>query len=133
MKTSFHFSRFGLIVLAISLLIEFTMVTSPATNLRWFDGEYSREFEAGQTFKVNELILLASADHLREVGQNAAISKLEIFANGSRVCINDSPVLGYGDCIWKPAPGKYRLQAVATDEDGGVGKSDEIAVVIERP
>jgi hypothetical protein len=113
--------------------VEFTMMKSPTATLRWFDGEYSREFESGKSFKVGELILLASADH-RDVGHDAKISKLEIFANGSRVCIEDSPVLGFGgECIWKPSPGKYRLQTVATDEDGAVGKSDEIEIVIERP
>ncbi|HTG94988.1 MAG TPA: hypothetical protein VL866_20490 [Pyrinomonadaceae bacterium] len=113
--------------------VEFTMMKPPSAALRWFDGEYSRELEAGKPFKVSELILLACADH-PDVGNDAKISKLEIFANGFRVCIDDSPVLGFGgECIWKPSPGKYKLQTVATDEDGAVGKSDEIEIVIERP
>ena len=37
------------------------------------------------------------------------------------------------ECVWRPAPGKYKLQAVATDVDGMVGKSEVIEVVIERP
>jgi hypothetical protein len=82
--------------------------------------------------KVSELLLLPSAEHM-EVGHDAKISKLEIFANGLRLCTDDSPQLGYGECLWKPSPGKYRLQTVATDEDGAVGKSDEMEVVIESP
>ena len=81
--------------------------------------------------KFSELVLVPSADH-REVGHDAKISKLEVFVNGRRLCTDDSPQLGYGECIWNPSPGKYRLQTVATDEDGAVGKSDEIEVVIEN-
>ena len=53
--------------------------------------------------------------------------------NGVRLCTTDSPQLGFGECLWKPSPGKYRLQTVATDEDGAIGKSEEIEVVIESP
>ena len=67
------------------------------------------------------------------LGQDAKISKLEIFVNGVRLCTNDSSQLGFGECLWKPSPGKYRLQTVATDEDGAIGKSEEIEVVIESP
>ena len=112
--------------------VEFTMMTPPEARLRWFDGEYSREFEAGKSMKLSELVLLPSADH-SHVGHDAKISKLEVFVNGVRLCTDDSTQTGYGECIWKPSPGKYRLQTVATDEDGAVGKSDEIEVVIERP
>jgi len=115
-----------------SQYVEFTMMRPPEARLRWFDGEYSREFEAGKSMKFSELLLLPSADH-GEVGHDATISKLEIFVNGVRLCTDDSPQLGYGECIWRPSPGKYRLQTVATDEDGAVGKSDEIEVVIESP
>ena len=115
-----------------SQTVEFTMMTPPEAYLRWFDGEYSRAFEAGKSMKFSELVLLPSADH-REVGQDAKISKLEIFVNGVRLCTNDSPQLGFGECLWKPSPGKYRLQTVATDEDGAIGKSEEIEVVIESP
>jgi hypothetical protein len=115
-----------------SQYVEFTMMRPPEAQLRWFDGEYSREFEAGKSMKFSELVLLPSADH-REVGHDAKISKLEIFVNGVRLCTNDSPQLGFGECLWKPSPGKYRLQTVATDEDGAIGKSEEIEVVIESP
>ena len=112
--------------------VEFTMMRPPKARLRYYDGEYSRDFEAGKSMKVSELLLLPSAEHM-EVGHDAKISKLEIFANGLRLCTEDSPQLGYGECLWKPSPGKYRLQTVATDEDGAVGKSDEMEVVIESP
>jgi hypothetical protein len=115
-----------------SQYVEFTMMRPPEAHLRWFDGEYSREFEAGKSMKFSELVLLPSAEH-REVGYDVKISKLEIFLNGIRLCTDDSPQPGYGECIWRPSPGKYRLQTVATDEDGAVGKSDEIEVVIESP
>jgi hypothetical protein len=140
-KLNFCYRRCRLQAIAIdengvetrSEYVEFKMMKSPTATLRWFDGEYSRKFETGKPFKVSELILLASADH-PDVGHDAKISKLEIFANGVRVCVDDSPVFGFGgECIWKPSPGKYRLQTVATDEDGAVGKSDEIEIVIERP
>jgi hypothetical protein len=36
-------------------------------------------------------------------------------------------------CVWKPTPGEYKLQTLATDEDGAVGKSEVIEVIIERP
>jgi hypothetical protein len=53
--------------------VEFTMMRPPKARLRWFDGEYSREFEAGKSMKVSELLLLPSAEHL-EVGHDAKIS-----------------------------------------------------------
>jgi hypothetical protein len=115
-----------------SQYVEFTMMRPPEAHLRWFDGKYSREFEAGKSVKFSELLLVPSAYH-PEIGHNAKISKLEIFVNGLRLCTDDSAQLGYGECTWRPSPGKYRLQTVATDEDGAVGKSDEIEVVIESP
>lgn len=115
-----------------SQYVEFTMMRPPEAHLRWFDGEYSREFEAGKSMKLSELVLVPSADH-QEVGHDAKISKLEIFVNGLRLCTDDSPQHGWGECTWRPSPGKYRLQTVATDEDGAVGKSDEIEVIIESP
>ena len=112
--------------------LEFTMMAPPQADLRWFDGEYSREFEPGKPFKVNQLILLPRADN--KIGHDAKITKLEIFANGERICTEDSPTLGFGEeCAWTPSPGKYKLQTVATDEDGAVGKSKVIEVIIERP
>jgi hypothetical protein len=66
--------------------------------------------------KVRELILLPSADH-PEVGHDSKIAKLEVFASGVRICMEDSPQLGYGvECVWKPSPGKYKLQTVATED-----------------
>jgi hypothetical protein len=113
--------------------LEFTMRESPKPRLSWFDGEYARDFDIGKPFKVNELILSAVAD--QEFSNDSKITKIEIFANGLPICIDDSPTpFGYaGECTWKPSPGKYRLQAVATNADGAVGKSDQIVVTIERP
>ena len=113
--------------------VQFTVAKPPTATLRWFDGEYSREFETGKPFKLSELILLPSAYYL-DVDHDAKIVKLEVFVSGVRICMDDSAELGYGaECLWKPSPGKYKLQIVATDEDGAVGKSDEIEVLIERP
>lgn len=114
--------------------LEFTMMEPPKARLTWFDGEYAHNFEDGKTFKVNELLLVASAGH-EQMGNDAEINKIEIFANGALVCTDDSPTpFGFsGECVWKPSPGKYRLQVVATDSDGAVGKSEVFEVTIERP
>lgn len=110
----------------------FTMMEAPKADLRWFDGEYSREFQPGKTFRVNQLILFPRARH--ELALGGKIAKLEVFANGERICTEDSPMAGLGgQCVWKPSPGKHKLQTVATDDDGAVGKSAVIEVIIERP
>lgn len=116
-----------------SEFLEFTMMEPPKTWLSWFDGEFVRDFDTAKPFKVSELILAAAADH--EFSNDARIIKIEIFANGLPICTDDSPsALGLAaDCLWKPSPGKYRLQAAATDADGAVGKSDLIEVIIEKP
>ena len=112
--------------------LELTVMEPPRAQLRWFDGKYSREFQAGKPFKDGVVILLPQARH--ENIQEAKIAKLEVFANGERVCAENSPAAGFGErCFWKPTPGKYKLQTVATDEDGAVGKSEVIEVIIDRP
>ena len=65
----------------------------------------------------------------------ADIRKIEILIDGKVVCTDNDPQdPGLNtDCVWTPAPGRYKLQAVATDVDGAVGKSEVIEVVIERP
>jgi uncharacterized protein DUF11 len=110
----------------------FTMMEPPKADLSWFDGKYSRDFEPGKEFRVNQLILLPRARH--ELALEGKIAKLEVFANGERICTDESPMAGFGgECIWKPSPGKHKLQTIATDEDGAVGKSAIIEVIIERP
>jgi hypothetical protein len=100
-----------------------------------FDGEYVRQFEDTKaTLKVNsELILMAAASY--QPFEETEIVKMDIFVDGRLLCSDDEPAqVGYGSkCVWKPSPGKYKLQAVATDVDGAVGKSEVIEVVIERP
>jgi hypothetical protein len=109
-----------------------TMMEPPHADLIWFDGKYGREFEPGKPFRVSQLILFPRARH--KIGLEGKIAKLEVFANGERICTDDSPMSGFGgECVWKPSPGKHKLQTVATDEDGAVGKSAVIEVVIERP
>ena len=115
-----------------STKLEFIMMEPPRANLRWFDGRYSREFEPGKPFKDRVLILLPQAHH--EIDHGAKIAKLEVLVNGERICTQDSPTHGFGgQCFWKPTPGKYKLQTLATDQDGAVGKSEVIEVMIERP
>jgi hypothetical protein len=110
----------------------FTMMEAPKADLNWFDGKYSREFQPGKPFRVNQLILFPRARH--ELALGGKIAKLEVLANGERICTEDSPMGGLGrECVWKPSPGKHKLQTVATDEDGAVGKSAVIEVIIERP
>ena len=110
----------------------FTMMEAPKAYLNWVDGEYSREFQPGKPFRVNQLILFPRARH--ELALGGKIAKLEVFANGERICSEDSPMAGLGGrCVWKPSPGKHKLQTVATDQDGAVGKSAVIEVIIDRP
>ena len=110
--------------------VELTMIDPPKPLLRWFDGEHTQEFEPGKTFKVNQLILLAVTDGWSQV----EVTKFEVLVNGVHLCTDDSPTLNYAEeCRWTPAPGKYKLQVIATDIDGGVGKSEPIEVIIERP
>ena len=65
----------------------------------------------------------------------AEIGKVEIFIDGKVVCTDNQPEHPglRTDCVWRPAPGRYKLHVVATDVDGAVGKSEVIEVVIERP
>ncbi|HEU4507715.1 MAG TPA: hypothetical protein VFR78_05720 [Pyrinomonadaceae bacterium] len=110
----------------------FTMMEAPKAYLNWSDGEYSREFEPGKLFRVNQLVLFPRARH--QLALDGKIAKLEVFVDGEPICTEDSPTFGLGQqCVWKASPGMHKLQTVATDEDGAVGKSEVIEVVIERP
>ena len=112
--------------------VEFTVVDAPKPSVRWFDGEYSQAIEPGQTFKVTQLVLMYSAVY--ETLFEGHVTKLEVLANGVPVCRDDAPEFDSAEaCEWKPAPGKYKLQVIATDADGAVGKSEPIQITIERP
>ena len=116
-------------------VVAFLIVASPAIpNVRWYDGAYLQPFEPQKTLKVNELILVTSPMHENQV-YAAGIRKIQIFIDGKLVCTDNHPQdTGLKtDCVWRPVPGRYKLQAVATDEDGEAGKSEVIEVVIERP
>lgn len=115
--------------------VEFTIRSTPAVTLYWFDGEYIHEIEAGKPLKVsNEVILHASGVH-GDTFNEADIVKTEIFVDNALVCTIDEAKRPWSEynCAWRPSPGKYKLHAVTTDEDGAVGKSEVIEVVIERP
>ena len=112
--------------------VEFIITDPPKPSVSWYDGEYSRGFEPGQTFKANELVLMYVAEYEHTFG--AEITKIEVQANGTTVCTDTAPVFGGAEaCVWRPAPGKYKLQVIATDADGAVGKSDPFEITIERP
>jgi len=115
--------------------VEFTIRSTPLVTLYWFDGEYIHEIEPGQTLKMsNELRLHASGSH-QDSFYESDIVKTEIFVDNALVCTIDEANRNWYDynCVWRPAPGKYKLHAVTTDENGAVGKSEVIEVVIERP
>ena len=115
--------------------VEFTVRSTPEVTLYWYDGEYIHEIEAGKPLKVsNELRLHASGSHQDSFNQ-ADIIKTEIFVDNALVCtIDEANRYWYEyNCVWRPSPGRYKLHAVTTDEDGAVGKSEVIEIVIERP
>jgi hypothetical protein len=115
--------------------VEFTVASNPMAKLYWYDGEYLQEFEPGKPLKVsNELTLHASGVH-EESFNEADIVKTEIFVDNVLVCTIDETNRYWHEynCVWRPSPGKYKLHAVTRDEDGAVGKSEVIEVVIERP
>ena len=115
--------------------VDFIIVDAPKPEVRWFDGEYLAPFEPRPTFKVSQLTFAYSAGHEDESMFAARITKLELLANGVSVCSDSAPVSGSAEkCVWTPpAPGKYKLQVIATDEDGAIGKSEPIEITIERP
>jgi hypothetical protein len=114
--------------------IEFILASAPTTSLGWFDGESYQQFEPGKIVKAGALILVPSAEYEEDV-YAAKLAKIDIFVDGVLVCTDKEPMVANSDfeCVWRPAPGKYKLHAVATDVDGMVGKSEVIEVVIERP
>jgi hypothetical protein len=115
-----------------SEVVEFTILNPPATTIAWMEGESAYEFDTGQPMKVSQLVLVGWGEPEQFYG--AEVKKVEIFANGELLCSHDASVFGVGgECVWRPRPGKYKLQAVAIDADGGVGKSPLIEVIIESP
>ena len=114
--------------------MEFIFASAPTTTLAWHDGESYQQFEPGKAVKATALSLVSSAEYENDV-YAAKIAKIEFFVNGVLVCTDKQPMDPSSDfeCVWRPAPGKYKLQAVATDVDGMVGKSEVIEVMIERP
>jgi hypothetical protein len=112
--------------------VEYTIVDPPYPSVSWYDGEYIHSFEAGQTYKVSQLILMSSA--IYQPMFEGRVTKLEVLANGTPICADNAPQHGAAEkCLWIPAPGKYKLQVIANDADGAVGKSDPIEITIERP
>ena len=83
---------------------------------------------------TDELRLHASGAHDDSFNE-AEIVKTEIFVDNALVCTIDEANRYWHDynCVWRPSPGKYKLHAITTDEDGAVGKSEVIEVVIEKP
>jgi hypothetical protein len=114
--------------------MEFILASAPTVSLAWYDGEYLQPFEPGKVVKASALSLVPSAEYENDV-YAAPIARIDIFVDGVLVCADKQPMTPNSDfeCVWRPAPGKYKLQAVATDVDGMVGKSEVIEVVIERP
>lgn len=115
--------------------VAFILVSPPNVRIAWRDEDYVREFEPGTPLKVNNEVVLVAAASYDDTDDDPDITKVEIFVDGRLVCTNDQPTqIGFGsNSVWKPSPGKYRLQAVVTDRDGVVGKSEVIEVIIERP
>ena len=112
--------------------VEYKVVDPPMPSVSWFDGEYIRPFEPGQTFKVSQLVLMYSAVYVPMF--EGHVTKLEVLANGLAVCTDNAPNNGGAEkCVWTPSVGKYKLQVIATDADGAVGKSEPIEITIERP
>ncbi len=116
---------------------EFVLTDSPETTLSWFDGEYIRQFDSRTEFKVNELVLVGEAQYKSESSE-AGLSKMEYFVDGNLICTKGEQKGGFFDsskgCIWKiPSSGQYKLQAVATNEDGMVGRSRVVDVTIQKP
>jgi uncharacterized repeat protein (TIGR01451 family) len=118
----------------VSEFVEFTFASAPTADLSWFDGEYLHRFEPGKALKAIELALVPSADYENDF-YAAKLARIDIFIDGVLYCTDKAPMVPNSDfeCIWRPAPGKYKLHAVATDVDGMVGKTEVIEVVIERP
>ena len=115
-----------------SEFVEVTILSPPTTSLYWSDGESMSEFDTSKPMKVSELILIGVGEPEEYFG--AEVKKVEIFANGELLCSDEWPGSAEGEeCHWRPRPGKYKLQAVATDADGAVGKSALIEVVIDKP
>jgi hypothetical protein len=116
-----------------SEFVEFTVMEPPEVQLYWFDGEYSRDFEDGATFKVSKLNLVAAASHRRSF-EHADIAKIEFLVNGKSILTLSESDTDSMSCLWTNiSPGLYKLQAVATDTDGAIGRSRVIEVKIERP
>jgi hypothetical protein len=114
-----------------SAQVEFILAQPPHVELRWFDGQYSQSFEDKKSFKVEELLLLPGASPEGEGAAN--VVKLEVFKDGKLFCsqaVNNN-IFASAKCQWNGIrPGRYQFQAVATDEDGAVGKSPVITVTI---
>lgn len=114
--------------------VEFTVMEAPRAELSWFDGEYRKDFTENQSFSVREMILAGVASP-QGVGA-AKVVKLEVFKDGILFCSEDvdDSIFAHAECEWRNIqPGQYKLQVVATDEDGAVGKSKVITVTITRP
>src|SRR5262249_40020509 len=110
--------------------VEFRISSVPTTTLYWYDGEYIHEIEPGQSLKGNEIKLHASGAH-DDTFNEAPIVKAEIFVNNALVCTIDETKRAWYeyDCVLRPSPGRYKLHAITTDEDGAKGKSEVIEVV----
>ena len=123
----------------ISESVVFVVAETVLAEVRWFDGEFFQDFDTQTEFKVNELVLAPNVQHKTDSSPDAKFLKFEYYVNSNLICTTGEPQGGghfvpSDGCTWKvPSSGQYKLQLVATDEDGMVGRSKVVEVTIQKP
>ena len=113
------------------------MTEPPEVTLYQYDGEDVRKITEAEPFDSRlGLILVASAEH-DLTWEDVSITKIDFLVNGKLFdsyskTEPDNNDNRYIQCeLNSLRPGAYKVQAIATDSDGSVGKSPVVEIVIK--
>ena len=117
--------------------IQFKITAPRHVKLSYSDGEYSKELEDGTVLPAGPINLLVYVNDFYDL-DHPAVTNLEIFANGKRICHysdkdRKEPTalsLDIIECPTSLKPGTYTLSATVTDSDGAVGRSKPVEIIV---
>lgn len=111
----------------------------PQVTLNFYDGEYLLPLTEGKASTYLPKLRFLATVGTAHVIEDLNIVKTDFYADGKLIYTDTQQGRNSTDNEWVEcplaglAPGTYKVQAVATDSDGSVGKSAVVEIVIKAP